>query len=143
MPFCALLCNVHPMKKLTWASDHNHEVHNFLFPLLNPLFHTQINIKTSKNSFGEVFSICFSHTDSQQRSHRSAEAIFGYKILTKWAVSQDTGMYGVKISNLGHTFFNMNVTSQKKISSTPRFVEMLTLKYRLLQNCFNSSALSG
>jgi len=46
------------------------------------------------------------------RSHRSAEAILGklskfqqngqyLKISTKWTVSQD--MYGVKISNLGHT----------------------------------------
>ena len=26
MLFCALLCSVHPMKRPTWASDHNHEV---------------------------------------------------------------------------------------------------------------------
>jgi len=58
----------------------------------------------------------------------------------KWTVSQD--MYGVKVSNLGHIYFNINVTSQKKISSIPRFAEMLTLKHWPLQNCFNSSALS-
>jgi len=28
-------------------------------------------------------------------------------------------MYRVKISNLVHTYFNINVTSQRKISSTP------------------------
>jgi len=34
---------------------------------------------------------------------------------TKWTVSWDVNV--VKISNLGHTYFNTNVTSQKKISS--------------------------
>jgi len=48
-------------------------------------------------------------------------------------------MYGVKISNLVHTYFNINVTSEENQLLTPRFAEMLTLKYRPLQNRFNSS----
>ena len=51
-------------------------------------------------------------------------------------------MYGVKISNLVHTYFNINVTSKENQLLTPWFAEMLTLKYRPLQNCFNIALLS-
>ena len=34
------------------------------------------------------------------------------KISTKWTVSQE--VYGVKISNLDHTYFNINVTGLSK-----------------------------
>ena len=51
-------------------------------------------------------------------------------------------MYVVKISNLVHTYFNINVTSEENQLLTPRFAEMLTLKYRPLQNRSQSHALA-
>jgi len=61
--------------------------------------------------------ICFSPYITHREAIEVKKRFLGKlsKFQKKLAVSQD--MYGVKISNLVHTYFNIIVTSQKKISS--------------------------